>query len=234
MKLRAWCERGVIAVAAFATIATSRAGWVVEATKLSDDPTRARIYVVEATSQPRVDMIINGDYESAESLDVVTSWPATARFQVPAGATVQRVLIDERCTSGSMCEKCEAPSSAKVRIASITPIHTWALETTATPPVQPTSLGTEQYLRFRVEIDASHPVRLRVDSTGPKGRGSYHSSESTYFVDFEPVQAPTSFTWTLTAMMEKACPEIAKPCSPPADAKVTIKSIARGSVGDGY
>lgn len=233
MTTRAWIDRGVILVAALATIATSRGGWVVEATKLPDDPTRARIYVVEATSEPRVELIVDGNHESAKRLDAVTSWPGTARFQIPAGATIQRVLISERCTSGSMCEKCVAPSNAKIRIASITPISTWTLDTSATPPVQPTTLEPDRFLRFQIDIDASHPVRLRVDSTGPKGIGSYHLHDKRYYVDFESVKAPTSFTWTLTAIMEEPCPEVAKPCSPPADTKLSITSIARESAGNG-
>lgn len=126
MKLRAWIERGVIVVAAFATIATSRAGWVVEATKLPDDPTGARIYVVEATSEPSVDMVINGAYDRPNPLSPVAVWPATVRYQIPAGATVSGVQIGAKC-DGNTCKKCEAPSDAKVRIVSITPIHTWTL-----------------------------------------------------------------------------------------------------------
>lgn len=228
MKLRAWLERGVIMVAALATIATSRKGWHVEATRLPEDPARARIYVVEASHEPHVEMIINGNYESPKPLEPVAAWPGTARYQIPAGGAIQRVVISEKC-SGSMCKKCEAPADAKVRIVSITPIHTWTLETTATPPVQPTTMRADQWTRFRIDVDASHPVRLRVQSTGPEGTSSFDAYDKAHFVGFGSVQTPASFTWTVTAIIEEACPDVTKPCSPPADAKLSIKTIARES-----
>jgi len=228
MKLRAWLERGVIIVAALATIATSRKGWHVEATRLPEDPARARIYVVEASQEPHVEMIVNGNHENPTPLEPVAAWPGTARFQIPAGGDVQRVVISARC-NGSMCKKCETPASAKIRIVSITPIHTWTLETTAKPPVQPTTMRVDQWTRFRIEVDASHPVRLRVQSTGPAGTSSYYPSGNVHFVGFGPVQTPASFTWTVTAIIEEACPDVTKPCSPPADARLSINSIARES-----
>ena len=68
MKLRAWCERGVIIVAALATIATSRKGWTVEAVHVADDPTKGRIFVVEATHEPRLEVQVGPNYENPAPL----------------------------------------------------------------------------------------------------------------------------------------------------------------------
>jgi len=226
MKLRGWLERGAIVVAALATIATSRKGWVLEANKVPDDPDHARIIVVEATHEPHVEMYIGKNYENPRSLDPAATWPGKARYLIPAGAVVQRVLISDHC-SGGACKKCEVPPDARIKIESITEVRTWKLETTSTPPVQPTNMNRDSWTTFRVEVDSSHPARLRVESTGPEGRVSSYGGE--YHVDFGVVQVNTSFTWTVTAMIEEACLDPAQPCEPPATAHLAIKSIARES-----
>ncbi len=221
MKLRAWLERGVIIIAALATIATSRKGWVVEAPKVSDDPNAARIYVVEATHKPHLEMYTNSSYESPKALDGEPTWPGKARYLIPSGATIGRVYISEKCSGGGgACSKCEAPTDAKVRIESVTPVQTWTLEATKSPDVQPTNMNPDVWTTFRVIVDASHLVRLRVQSTGPEGRVSHYNGE--HHVDFGTVQMPTSFTWTVTAKIEQACPDVTKPCTPPADARLSI------------
>ena len=224
MKLRPWLERGAILVAALATIATSRAGWVVEAPRLPDDPNQARIIVVEASHEPHVEMRIGGNYENPTPLDPGTTWPGKARYLIPAGAVVDRVLISDKC-KGDSCKKCEAPSDARIRIESITPVRTWKLEATSSPEVQPTNMNPDTWTTFRIPIDASHPVRLVVKSTGPKGFVSHYNHE--HHVDFGTVQVPTSFTWSVTATIEEACLDPAKPCEPTALAHVTIGAIAR-------
>lgn len=226
MKLRGWLERGAIIVAALATIATSRKGWVVETRPGADDPNTARIYVVESTHEPHLEMYVGGNYENPRPLGPAPTWPGTASYLIPVGASVGRVFISDKC-SGGACKKCEAPSDAKVRILSITPSRTWTLEATVSPEIQPTNMNPDTWTTFRVIVDASHPVRLFVTSTGPKGMVSHGSGE--HHVDFGIVQVPTSFTWSVTAKIEEACVDATKPCEPPALAHVSIDSIARES-----
>ncbi|MBA3457634.1 MAG: hypothetical protein H0T42_31420 [Deltaproteobacteria bacterium] len=211
----------MIVVAALATIATSRQAWVVEATPVVDELDQARMYVVEASHEPHVSMHSGSNYENRRPLGVPT-WPGKASYLIPAGAVIGRVFISEKCTGGS-CKTCKPPADAKVRIEAITPVGTWTLEARKSPTVQPTVMPPNTWTTYRVVVEASHHVRLRVESTGPAGTVSEYGYA--HHIDFGIVQAVTTFTWSVIATIEQPCADLTKPCEPPADARISIEAI---------
>ncbi len=218
MKLRAWLDRGVIIIAALATMATSRKSWVVEATLPPNDATKARIVVVEASYVPEVSTA-----DGRATPLGPTSWPGTGRFLVRSGVAITQVYVSEKC-NGSMCKKCEAPRDAKVRVVSIDPVETWTLSATRAPDQQPTQLEANKWTRYRIAVDSSHPAHLTVKSS----RDAYVSGwGAEFYVDLGIVDVPTSVTWSVTATIEEPCEDLTKSCAQPAGAHVNITSIAR-------
>lgn len=219
MTRRQWLERGVIVIAAVASIATSRKGWRLEAKLVADDPAKARLITVEASQEPSVEI----DQHSVGVLrphDGGTVWPGTARYLVPTGARVQYVSIGAKCSGGLCSGECKVPSGQYVSVTSSTPVETWKLAIKHEP--QTVTLEPGKYTTHRISVEATHRAQLEVDTNGlTPDVGAWGDA---FNVSWPVVQAPTQVTWTPRLEIEGLC-ATPGPCTPPPDAKVTITNI---------
>jgi hypothetical protein len=212
---RRWLERGLIVVAALATIATSKRKWHLDASVPTNDPATARLVVIASSAQP--DLGMNRPLEAAPQ------WPGEARYLISAGATLDRVGI---YGSGG-CEhcggECVPPDTAFVRVVSITPVATWKLEVKSDPQTITLPPTGDRFVQRRVAVRASHPTRSRVVTSMHEPSASDYDNAVT--LTWPHIEQEVTLTWTLHTMIEGPCPDL-RPCEPPSDASVSIGAVA--------
>ena len=222
-KVRTWCERGAIVAAVLASIATSKTK--SHATLPNDDPSTARLIVVEASSEPWVSTSGPGYLQPQ---DRATKWPGTARYLIPQGVAFAKVEVP---AAGPVFSCCTEPEATVVRVVSSTAVATWKIETTS-ESVNST-LHPNELTVFRVAFDASLPPRVEIagspshPSNIDVGDGVVeHVGDGVVEVRFPADPSRTTITWTLHATIEGACPDL-KPCEPPAGARLSIGAVNR-------
>lgn len=222
MTRRQWLERGVIVVAALASIATSRKKWELAADLTADDPTKSRLVTIEANQQPEVSLDHSSSGVSLRPHEGGTVWPGTVRYLLPAGTRLEHVTIRDVCRGASGCSEgdCSIPKDRYVKLTSSTPVETWKLQITHEP--QTITLEPGKYTHHSITIEATHRPRLFVETDGPAP--SVYASTESFNLSWPDVTASTKVTWTPRIEIEGVCPGPA-PCTAPSDAKVTITDI---------
>ncbi len=161
-----WLQFVVLAVAAFASIATSKKrGWILEADVANDAPGKARIAFVDASQEPDVTF---DDGARAEPLGGYYTgiWSGTARYLIPADRKLAAATIDGPCGSGCNARSgCEPPAGEHVKVLSIKPVETWQREVV-------TAEVTEdlEFQRTTIPLVTTHKVRLELRAKGRGGR----------------------------------------------------------------
>ncbi len=214
----------VVAIAAFASIATSRKKWHIEAQLPADAKGKSRIAFVEASEEPSV-TLDNGERLRPLQGELTGMWGGTARYLIPADRTLEHVTIDGVCGGGMFCggkSECE-PADARVMVLSVTPVTTWRKEV-----VTPTKTEDVQYpASTQFPIVATHPVRLELTATGRQA--NVHQSGDRIYVNWHTYpEGLVKTTWSLRVIMEDVCPG-ATACEPPATAKLELGAEARGT-----
>lgn len=216
---RRWLQFGVLGLAAFASLATSKKkGWILEADVANDAPGKPRIAFVEASQEPSV-QLDNG--ETARSLGGYYTgiWNGTARYLIPADRTLGRVSIGGGCGGCSSAGGCDPPADAALKLVSITPVTTW--RRTARLPPRVEALGGD---RTEIMVVASHPIRFEVTATG-RDRHAFQRDAWIVIQWSSDPKGATETTWSLEVTMEGIC-QTDVACEPPADSKLAIGTPA--------
>jgi hypothetical protein len=228
---RRWAERIVIAIAVMASIATSRKGWVVEATPPPPLPGKPMILTVEASQAPNV-WLVNISGGSTLYPQPGAAWPGRGRYFVPAGARIQQIAINGRCSGGGLCSsECKVPDGTYVKVTSAEPGGAWIAEDRSAPvtTVLDAAGPTPSY---RVTIEASRlPIAVEIQGAPPELAPTVWSNgmvpRATFYVDWRASTAqaaPVKVTWTVRATIQGECPDPAA-CAVPAGDAVRILSV---------
>lgn len=210
----------MIVVAALASIATSRKKWRLDADLTRDDPSKARLVTIEASQQPEVGLDPISSGVALQPHDGGTTWPGTVRYLLPAGASLERVMVTGVCGGGACSSDCTIPSDQFVKLTSSTPVETWKLEIKHEP--QTTTLEPGTYAVHGIRIEATHRARIRVDTDGLVPTVSGYGGA--FHVSWPQVTTTTKVTWTPRIEIEGLC-ATPGPCTPPPDAKVAVTAI---------
>jgi len=222
----------VLAIAAFASIATSRKKWHVDAQIPPHDKGTTRIAFVEASAEPQV-MLDNGERPRLLPGYFTGMWSGTARYLIPAERTLTVVQLRGVCGGGMFCGKsdeCEPPGTF-VKVLSLKPVATWRKEIET--PLLTTEVRYPDATRF--PLVATHPVRVEVTSSRLRPSAYFEAGKVhvNWPWDERDQQGPKQpVEWSLRIIMEDLCPE-ATPCDPPANAKLELGQPEQGRWGTG-
>jgi hypothetical protein len=237
---RKWAERIVIVLAALASIATSPARWRVEATPPPPVAGKAMVVTIEASQRPEVSIqtqsgsrpLVPTEEGSAPGEPQTSSqWPGTGRYFVPAGARLERIEINGRC-SGKLCSgKCTAPATVHVVVTSVKVVEGWIAESRS-DPVTTVLDGGKPSPKYQVTVESSRrPVTLEIQGAPERLRPSIWQSHSGKTVTFHLTwyesngQAePVTVTWSARATIQGECPG-AGACGVPAEEGVRVVAV---------
>jgi hypothetical protein len=220
---RRWFEFGVVVVAVWATVATSRPRWHLEA-ELPKAPVRApAVLVIEASREPF--LVLEGPKGAGptpqgRSIDKNARWPGKASFLVPEGYKLVDVTMPgDRCRGGLCSSDCTIPEGEYVRIVKVTRVATWKLEVVG--EARTDTLDPRLVNYHTIDAITSEPTqRLTIDSTlRPK-----EITTMPFQVFWPDVDRETTITWQPHIIIEGACPD-ENPCEPPPTAKIEIRNI---------
>lgn len=214
---RWWLERAAIVVAAYATLATSRARWRIDAEKpATENASIARVIVVEASHPPEIFILWDsGGRRTADALEK-PPWTGRGSFVIPENAKLEDAYITDYCKGGCF-SNCTPPDDAHVRIVASTVKHTWKLEASTDAVI--TKVLPDMTSRERFKLTASHPVRITERSDSP---AVHATREGDYIVTSWPwVEKAAEIRWSFHVLMEQPCAGDG-PCKPPPDAKLVL------------
>jgi len=208
----------VIAVAAFASIATSKPRWRLDAQLPSDTPGKPRLAIVEASIEPYVQL------DNGRTLHPVDgpgggAWKGSARYLIPADRKLSFVQITGTCRNSGCISKgdCE-PEGAYVRVAELRPASTWRREVATTPKTE--AIGNE---RTEIPIAASHHVQHELSWQGRHGYVTLERDRRVLVVDWDQLpEGPIQTTWSVKVTMEQPCPSSPTPCESSASSKLEL------------
>jgi hypothetical protein len=143
-RMRKFAGHAVLVIAAFASIATSRPRWHVEATPPSTqiDPALGTLAVLEASERPEdVQCVAAHDQLAALRTEVGTRY----EFLCPPGTRFKRALVEGRGA--------QPPDDAFVRFVELRPVKMWRAEATrAFPVVTQEAIGGSSYTFAEAEV----------------------------------------------------------------------------------
>jgi hypothetical protein len=241
-RLSAWARRGAVLMAALASVATSQAGWQVDAklpVGVTADATGRRL-VVEGSQAPSITAKrASGGSEMQPACEEPAPWAGHGTYYLPPGFVPPGVSIQGHDCSkgGGMCSACEPPVGAFVRVVKVESVAPWSL--TATGEEQTTHVdATHTSVGFLVEVDATRPVELEAEPTGgdsarlkslvwhaPGGDGgTVRRFSVTWYPTDNPPLSPAEVRWIPRATLYGYCTTPGE-CRAPAEASVKVVSV---------
>lgn len=211
-----WLQFVVLAIAAFASIATSKKrGWILEADVANDAPGKARIAFVDASQEPDL-TLDNGVRAEPRGGYYTGMWSGTARYLIPADRKLVSATIDGPCGGGCNARSgCEPPAGEYVKVLSIKPVETWQREV-----VTPEVTEDLEFHRTTIPLVTSHRGRLELRAKGRGGRA--YVVDDKILIDWEGYpEGPIKTTWSLRVTLEDVCPGEA-PCEAPPTSKLEL------------
>lgn len=149
-RARTWAGRGVLVIAALASIATSRPRWHLEPVRPAGAPTatpqggtRGLAVTVEASAEPSVGCNLPGlGYRELRPLTPSAGSASSStqtQYLCPPGGSLDRIIISGH-NGGNGCKEPQPPPDQFVRITKLEAVETWSVSAEASftipPPVE--------------------------------------------------------------------------------------------------
>ncbi|MFO0612202.1 MAG: hypothetical protein U0414_06430 [Polyangiaceae bacterium] len=210
---REWLGRGIVGIAAVASVATEQARWELDAVLpavTTGSGGKGLLVTIEASAPAHVH--VGDEAIPPWNRAVGDAWTGTGQYLLDPGQVLGAVGLAGTCGG---CANCSPPQGTFVRVVSTDEVFVWRLEST--------SPGTTSN---RAVVEATSTPEVVSEEAGRVSTCSVaRSPGSGTPATYEITCYPRTLTPTLRASLRGTC--TSSPCSPPASASVAFRSPPR-------